>query len=113
MKDETEDLIKIGLGLGIVYLLYQTLGKGIQKVGAAVGSGAGFVIADFYTWAVLEGQNMNLQGNIVLPDGTLTPLQSADIRNAPNGTVAALVNGQVYQLLASDANGNWPAVPWS
>jgi hypothetical protein len=109
---DLENVFKWVLIAGVAYLIYQTLGKGLVTAGTAVGSAIGGTVADFYTWAVLSRSNMTQQGNITLPDGTLVPLQDTPLATAPNGVVAALINGQVYQLYASDVNGNYPATPW-
>jgi hypothetical protein len=108
MNETTEKLLLYGLiGVAIWYVLKKGVLPGVRAVSDAVS----WTIADFYTWAVLERQNMNLLGNIQLPDGTLIPLQTVDVRQDPDGATIALYNGSLYQLYPSDANGNWPAVP--
>jgi hypothetical protein len=58
----------------------------------------------------LERQNQTLQGNIILPDGSMTPLQNADVRQSLDDQVYAKYQGHFYQLYPSDNNGNWPSV---
>jgi hypothetical protein len=104
---KANDFINLGfLALG-AYVFYKLFGP--KGPGAKVVDFIGWVAADFYTWAVLERQNMNLLGNIILPDGSLVPLQNVDIRQAPGGPVVASYGGHFYQLSPADANGNWPA----
>lgn len=100
---KTEDILKLAVFAGIAYLLYQTLGKGITALGTATGS----AIANFYLWATLP-PNMIVNGNVVMPDGSLVALAATDVRQNGN-TVVAEYLGHYYQLSPSDANGNWPA----
>lgn len=57
---------------------------------------------------------MVVLGNVTLPDGTLYPLkllQSGQIREDTTQEPAAVyanVNGSIYQLSPSDAEGNYP-----
>lgn len=102
------------LGLGAVgYLLYKT----VVKVPAAVNADTGAVsqgIADIWLSLPLVGlpANMQVLGSVQLPNGSLVPLsslQSGQIRNDPNENVLADINGTIYQLSPSNAQGNYPA----
>lgn len=107
----SRDWMTLGIVAGVAYGLYKLVGPGSPgaKAADAVGGAIGWVVADFYTWAVLQRQNMNLVGNILLPGGTLVPLQDVDVRQSPAGAVFAEFQGHFYQLSPSDVNGNWPA----
>jgi hypothetical protein len=103
---DTGEIVLVGIG---VYLLWQVLSAG-QKLVQPAANAVGSVVADFYTWAVLQRQSMNLLGNVILPDGTLAPLQGFDVRQSPDDQVYANYQGHFYQLYPADDNGNWPSV---
>lgn len=100
MKDDAIQLVLlVGAGLAIYYFL---------KKSPLLTTPASW-IADFYLWATLPAA-MVLQGNIVMPDGSLVPLASATVKQNASGDVVALYGGHYYQLFPSDENGNWPSV---
>lgn len=100
---KTSDLLKLALLAAAVYFIYDYLKKSpfTQKP-------AGW-IADFYTWLTLPPA-LVLNGNLSLPDGSLVPLSSADIRQNGANVVVAEYSGHFYQLQPSDSDGNWPAI---
>lgn len=102
------------IGVGAVgYILYKTV-SGVKKTAGSAVNAVSTAIAD--TWLSLPWvglpPNMTVLGEVVLPDGTLVPmsqLQNGKIREDPNDNVLANINGNIYQLSPSDANGNYPA----
>jgi hypothetical protein len=93
------------VGLGIAaYLLYELLQKTKQ-----VTDPLATAIADFWLWATLP-PTMTVQGNLILPDGSLAPLSQATVKQSPDDQVYANYQGHFYQLYPADNNGNWPAV---
>lgn len=99
---KTEELLKWAVIAGIAYFVYDALKKNpITKVTADW-------IADFYLWLTLPG-SMELQGEVVLPNGDTFHLSEADIREK-GGVVVAAYGGHFYQLSPHDEDGNWPGV---
>src|SRR5262249_36823077 len=98
-----EDLLKWGLIAGVVYVLYTMLKK------SSFTDATSSYLADIWLSLTLPPA-MVLQGNIVLPNGTLLPLQNSDVKQAPDGNVYLNLGGTFFMLQPSDANGNWPAV---
>jgi hypothetical protein len=104
----------IGAG-GVAYILYKSLGA----VGAAASTAVSTVssgIANAWLSLPLVGlpPTMNVLGNVLLPNGTLVPLnslQGGDIRNDTSNppNVLANIQGTIYQLSPSNAQGNFPA----
>lgn len=97
-----EDLLQLVIIGGLLYFLVSYLQKSsfIQTPAN--------VIADFYAWLTLP-PSMIVQGNVVLPNGSLVPLSLTDVRQNGANVVVAEYEGHYYQLSPSDANGNWPA----
>lgn len=106
------------LGLGTVaYLLYRSVasvGTAVSAVTAPIAS----TIASIWDSLPLVGigPGMTVLGSVALPNGTLYPLsslQSGQIRSntdsSGNYSVYANVQGNIYQLSASNAQGNYPA----
>jgi hypothetical protein len=99
-----KDTVQLGvLGVG-AYLLYKFLSK-VPKVTDPIAT----AIADFWIWATLPPA-MTVQGNIILPDGSLAPLANATVKQSPDDQVYANYQGHFYQLYPADDNGNWPSV---
>jgi hypothetical protein len=103
----------LGIG-GIGYLLYKTM-SGVNKAVTGATGAVAQGIADI--WLSLPyvglGTGQQILGNVLLPSGTLVPLNSLsrgqirqDNNTPPN--VYANVNGTIYQLSASNAQGNYP-----
>jgi len=97
----TSSIVKWGGLAALAYFLYSKLQT---NVGAPVAS----VLADIWLSLTLPPA-MVLQGNILLPDGTLIPLQNSDVKQGPDGNVYLNLGGTFFRLYPSDANGNWPA----
>lgn len=99
----------VGIGLYYVYKsvsgVANAASAGINAATCGLSSG----IASLWNSLTLNSCTMALQGNIVLPTGAQVSASSVPIGTDCNGNVYAQVQGGVYQLSGSDANGNWPA----
>ena len=99
----TRDLTNLAvLGIGGV-ILYAIIKKGSQAIDYTSST-----LADIWLSLTLP-PTMQLLGNIVMPDGSLLPLQGADVRLYPNGDTLLQLDGHFYKLSPSNADGNWPA----
>jgi hypothetical protein len=101
----------IGIG-GVGYVLYKLWGGFAQTANTATNA-VSSAIANIWLSLPLVGlpANMQVLGNVKLPDGTLVPLNSlssGQIRQQ-GSTVLANVSGTIYQLAPSDSQGNYPA----
>lgn len=121
----------IGLG-GIAYFLYTFVKKQAPLVASGAAQGAQSALLNLgpvgmavnptmllAAWSNLQslilGPSVQVLGSIRMPDGSLVPLNSLasngairqDASTPPN--VYADVQGNIYQLAASDSQGNYPA----
>lgn len=132
---KTQDMVLLGvlvLGGYVVYQIFQQI-KGLEAgVGKAAGAVAGAVrsgavatykgaqvvtapvsdaLASAYE-AMSFAPALNVAGNVLFPDGTMTPLSQLPIKQDTLGNV--YVNPPptytLWQLQPSDPQGNWPAV---
>jgi hypothetical protein len=99
---------------GVGYVLYKLSTKVSTAVTAATGAVSQGIANVWLSLPVVGlGPSQTILGNAKLPDGTLVPLNSLvgsirqDQNNPPN--TYANVNGNIYQLSPSDAQGNYPA----
>lgn len=106
----------VGLG-GVAYILYKSV-SGVTTVATSAGNAVSTGIANLWDSLPLVGigPNQQILGNVLLPNGTLVPLSSlsqGQIRSYTdsnnNYSVYALVQGTIYQLAASNPQGNYPA----
>jgi hypothetical protein len=100
------ELTNLALIVLAAVILYQLLKKAIPNATAP----AADAIAAFWLKLFPNPPPMNVLGNVVMPDGSLVPLQGLEVRTDANQNVFVKVGSSVYQLAPSDANGNWPAV---
>lgn len=120
--DVTSDLVFFGLiGVGL-YLAYQwlkssPLGAGISSAAGAVSSAASSGVNLLATPFLPGPSTMTPTGQIVFPNGSMSPVSSfsAQLAQGPasDGNVYIMQGGTTYQLSASDANGNFAATPVS
>ena len=107
----------LGIG-GVGYLLYKSFSGVASTVAAGASAATNALstgIADIWLSLPVYGlpAQMTVLGSVQLPNGSLVPLsslQSGQIRTDPNNNVLANVNGMIYQLSPSNAQGNYPAV---
>jgi hypothetical protein len=101
-------LVIIGGVAAAAYLIYRFINQAPKLLKDATAPIAN-TIADFWGRLTL-GPSLQVSGNVVLPDGGVgIPLSSIQIRTDAAGNVYTLLDGDLYQLGQSDANGNWPA----
>lgn len=97
---------------GAAYVVYKFATK-IPAAASAATNAVSQGIANVWLSLPLVGlgSSQSILGNAKLPDGTLVPLNSlvGGIRQDSNNNVYANVNGNIYQLSPSDAQGNYPA----
>lgn len=88
--------------------LYYFLGKVKDRVGDMT---APISQAIANAWlAITLPSPMNVLGGIAFGDGTVIDINDVQLRaNQQTGAVQFLFGGHIYNLSASDANGNWPA----
>lgn len=93
-------LALVGAGL---YLLAR-----VSRLGAAVADDVSAFIADKYIKLALP-EPVNVSGHALLPDGTLVPMASLQVRKVPDQEFFYFdLKGQRYQLGPRTAQGNWP-----
>lgn len=103
----TTDYLRIGAGVAAAYLLYQLVSKTPAALKTATAPVAGAIAS---AWSALTlSPVLTVEGNILFPDGTSTPLAGQTVKTDSDGNVYVLNQGGLYQLGQSDANGNWPA----
>ena len=102
----------LGLG-GVGYILYKSY-SGVSTAAATTTNAVSTGIADI--WLSLPyfgvGSNIQVLGSVQMPDGSLVPLSSlaqGKIRTDASNNVYANINGNLYQLSPSNAQGNYPA----
>jgi hypothetical protein len=98
---------------GVAYLIYK-FGSKLPNPNTAISAVAQGIANIWLSLPVVGlGSAQSILGNAKLPDGTLVPLNSLvgsirqDTNTPPN--VYAGINGNIYQLAPSDAQGNYPA----
>lgn len=121
---KTQDLVllaALGIGAYVIYQIFQQvkgLETGIGKGAVAAYKGAQVLttpvsssLAAAYE-AMTFAPAIGVAGNVLFPDGTMTPLSTLPIKQDTLGNV--YVNPPpsytLWQLQPSDAHGNWPAV---
>jgi hypothetical protein len=100
-------LVLAGIGLG-GYLLYRFFGKAktlATQATAPIAAGIANAIV-----SLTAQPQMDVLGNIILPDGSDGgPLSATTVYSDNSGGVfVKTTNGDVYRVGKSDANGNWP-----
>lgn len=120
---KTEDVLLIAALAVAGYVVYQLV-QGVKATAGAIGaagsaaySGARTVTAPVASALAAAYEAMTfapaigVAGNVLFPDGTMTPLSSLPIKQDTLGNV--YVNPPpsytLWQLQPSDAQGNWPA----
>jgi hypothetical protein len=105
MEETERDLFFLAI-LGVV--AYFLLSKGTQLLGTATAP-ISDAIANAWLAATLPA-NMTVLGGIAFPDGSIISINDVQLRaNQQTGAVQFMFAGHLYNLSASDANGNWPA----
>lgn len=112
----TKDVIQLGVVAGIGYALY-TLLKTVGKAGAAAAGAATNWTSDQIAqlvnfWDDLGATApMQVQGNVLLPNGQSIPVASLTVRQDAQGNVYfQTTDKSVWQISpGSDAQGNWSA----
>jgi hypothetical protein len=109
----------VGVAAWIGYEIYKTataaagaVSKGASLVASGVNAAGGAIatpIANTIT-ALTAQPAMNVQGNVLFPDGTGGPLSTYQVYTDSAGEVYVKQGGATYQLQQSDAQGDWPAV---
>jgi hypothetical protein len=103
---ERDALLYGGLAIG-AYLLWRQFSG---SIGGAVSS-ATAPLANFYAW--LTSQSLPIpQGMIVFPDNTTIPASQLPPITWYGNAATFIYNGNVWQLLSHDANGNYPAIAY-
>lgn len=78
------------------------------KGGAAITDDLSKFIADTYIKLTLP-EPVNVSGHAMLPDGTLVPMSSLQVKKVPDQEFFYFDRaGQRYQLGPRTAQGNWP-----
>lgn len=120
----TQDILLLALvavGGYVVYKIFQQIQAGEQalvKGGQAVYSGAQTLTAPVSSalasaWSAMTLQpSVAVQGNVVFPNGTQTPLSNFVVKTDTLGNVYIndATSGLLYQLQPHDGNGNYPAI---
>jgi hypothetical protein len=102
-------VLMLAAGVFVVWQLW----KGLSGLGQAAGAAAQSTASGIASlWVSLtSGPSMGgVLGNVVFPDGRMSPLAGYAVRTDAQGNVYINTGGTVYQLQPSDAQGNWPAV---
>lgn len=122
---QTQDYVLLGLialGAYVVYQLVQGVKATTQAVGTAaqaVYHGARTLSAPVATalasaWSSMSPSllsTMTVQGNVLWPDGSSSPLSQLSVRQDTLGNVyVSDGKGLLFQLQPSDQHGDWPAV---
>jgi hypothetical protein len=99
----------IAAGAFVLWQIAKVFGA-VDRTATAARDTVASGIADF--WVTLtSGPSMGgVLGNVVFPDGRMSPLAGYPVRTDTQGNVYINTGGVVYQLQPSDAQGNWPAV---
>lgn len=104
----------LGLG-GVAYVIYKASTAVSSTVNSATSALAQGIANIWLSLPVIGmGPGVTVLGNARLPDGTLVPMESlvGKLRqSADESAVFAPINGIIYQLAPSDAQGNYPATP--
>jgi hypothetical protein len=106
MKKET--LINFAMLGGLAFVLWKFKDTA-DKVTAPVSDAIANAIMLWNRLTV--SPTIQLLGNIKFPSGKLVPISTLPIRKDGSGNVYTQYQGSVYQLQASDPQGNWPAIP--
>jgi len=106
---KTEDILKLALFAGALYVLYQII-TGVKNTASGAIDSVSTGLANSWLDLFPNPLPMGVLGNVVFPNGQMVALSNlAPMQNPSTGQVAVQYGGHVYALSPSDANGNWPA----
>lgn len=109
---KAKDLFLLGaVGIGLYYVYKAVSGVANTATGAvnAATCSLSSGIASFWNSLTLNSCTMPVQGNVVFPNGSQVALSTLPVGTNCCGGTYVQYQGGVYQLSASDSNGNWPA----
>ncbi len=121
---KTQDFVLLGVLALAGYIVWQVV-QGVKATAGLAGAAGSAIVKGAQTvtapvaaalasaWnAMTATSSMPVLGNVLFPDGTLTPIAQLTVKQDSLGNVyvASPANGLLFQLQPSNADGNWPAL---
>lgn len=101
---KTDKLILYGAIAVVAYVVWSKL----TKTGQAAVNTAGQVGANLWLTLFPLPAAMQVLGNVVMPNGSLIPVGSVQLRQDSDGNTFTQIAGTTYQLSPHDDQGNYP-----